>query len=109
MSKCILLVALLVAVYMACSVSAQGGIARCCLKFKKTEVKLLKLKRYYVQREDSSCRLHAVVFTTVKNKRICSDPGSPWTKWGVAYLQPSNQNAHPRRLRGIRGRLVGRV
>ncbi|CAL8324410.1 unnamed protein product [Arctogadus glacialis] len=85
MSKCILLVPLLIAVYMACSVSAQGGVARCCLKIKGTEVKLKKLRSYHVQKSPS-CRLPAVVFTTVRNKRICAEPNQPWTRKSMAYL-----------------------
>ncbi|CAL8312060.1 unnamed protein product [Gadus morhua 'NCC'] len=94
MSKCILLVPLLIAVYMACSVSAQGGVARCCRKIKGTEVTLKKLKSYHVQ-ESSSCHLPAVVFTTVRNKRICAEPNQPWTNKSMAYLDEKENRRRP--------------
>ncbi|KAJ3595133.1 hypothetical protein NHX12_004438 [Muraenolepis orangiensis] len=67
-----------------------GGIADCCRKIKNTEVQRARLRSYYEQTSQVGCHLHAVVFTTVKNKRICADPNREWTKLGKAYVDGRN-------------------
>ncbi|XP_037312962.2 C-C motif chemokine 12-like [Pungitius pungitius] len=76
---------LLVAV-MVSTASAQGGLPSCCLKLGKTKVHRDQLKSYYVQLTTTQCTKKAVVFTTVKDKRICSHPEESWTKNSMAYL-----------------------
>ncbi|RVE61883.1 hypothetical protein OJAV_G00173640 [Oryzias javanicus] len=71
------------------SVSAHGGISSCCLKTSRTQVQRDFLKKYYVQRPPS-CSLHVVVFTTIKNVRICANPKSIWTLTSMAYLDGKN-------------------
>uniref|UniRef100_A0A8C7XQE5 Chemokine interleukin-8-like domain-containing protein n=1 Tax=Oryzias sinensis TaxID=183150 RepID=A0A8C7XQE5_9TELE len=82
----------LVAVLLS-QVSTQGGISSCCLKISRTQVHRDFLKKYYVQ-YPPSCSKHAVVFTTIKNVRICANPNSLWTLTSMAYLDGKNwQNA----------------
>ncbi|KAK9539068.1 hypothetical protein VZT92_004200 [Zoarces viviparus] len=76
---------LLLATIMVSTASAHGGIASCCRKLTETQVHREQLKSYYEQYKPP-CPIHAVVFTTVKGKRICSDPESMWTKTSMAYL-----------------------
>ncbi|KAL6104395.1 xcl1 [Pungitius sinensis] len=75
---------LLVAV-MVSTASAQGGLPSCCRKIGKTRVNRDQLKSYYIQLT-TQCTKQAVVFTTVKDKRICSHPEKSWTKKSMAYL-----------------------
>ncbi|KAM6919832.1 monocyte chemotactic protein 1B-like [Lycodopsis pacificus] len=76
---------LLLVTIMVSTASAQGGIASCCLKLSRTQVHREQLKSYYKQFKPS-CPVHAVIFKTVKEKRICSDPENVWTKTSMAYL-----------------------
>eukprot|EP00064_Thunnus_orientalis_P013166 superscaffoldBa00002108_g13203 len=82
-------VSLFLVTILASTASAQGGIASCCRKISNTQIHRELLKSYYVQNE-SSCHLHAVVFTTLKGKRICSDPSNLWTKTSKAFLDGKN-------------------
>ncbi|XP_060941069.1 monocyte chemotactic protein 1B-like [Limanda limanda] len=74
---------------MLTTASAQGGIASCCRKTSSRQFHRDLLKSYYVQ-EQPACPLQVVVFTTLKGKKICSDPTSLWTKTSMAYLDGKN-------------------
>uniref|UniRef100_A0A3Q3WMR5 C-C motif chemokine n=1 Tax=Mola mola TaxID=94237 RepID=A0A3Q3WMR5_MOLML len=82
-------VSLLLLVSLLSEASAQGGLGSCCLKLSETHIKRDLLKSYY-QQHQPSCRIHAVVFTTLKNKRICADPTDMWTKTTMAYIDGKN-------------------
>ncbi|XP_061777126.1 monocyte chemotactic protein 1B-like [Nerophis ophidion] len=79
------LLALLSLAAMAPGASAGGRPADCCRRTTDTQVHPDLLTKYYVQRPPS-CSLHAVVFTTLRGKRICADPDKLWTKTSVAHL-----------------------
>ncbi|XP_015241530.1 PREDICTED: monocyte chemotactic protein 1B-like isoform X2 [Cyprinodon variegatus] len=68
---------------------SQGGISTCCLKISGTKVHRDFLKSYYKE-DSSSCTQNAVVFTTIKGKRICVNPSKVWTKTSMAYLDGKN-------------------
>uniref|UniRef100_A0A8C4HMV0 Chemokine interleukin-8-like domain-containing protein n=1 Tax=Dicentrarchus labrax TaxID=13489 RepID=A0A8C4HMV0_DICLA len=80
---------LLLATMMVSTASAQGGIGNCCRSISNTQVHRDLLKNYYTQNR-SSCPIRAVVFTTLKGKRICSDPTKRWTQTSMAYLDGKN-------------------
>uniref|UniRef100_A0A8D2ZRG1 Chemokine interleukin-8-like domain-containing protein n=1 Tax=Scophthalmus maximus TaxID=52904 RepID=A0A8D2ZRG1_SCOMX len=69
--------------------SAQGGIASCCLKIYSTNVARNLLQSYYIQHRPP-CPLQAVVFITIRGKRICSDPNSLWTNRSMGFLDGKN-------------------
>ncbi|KAA8587235.1 C-C motif chemokine 2 [Etheostoma spectabile] len=79
---------LLVAVMMS-TASAQGGIGSCCRQHTNTQIHRDNLRSYYKQSK-SSCPINAVVFTTLKNIRICSNPKTMWTQTSMAYLDGKN-------------------
>ncbi|XP_040000290.1 monocyte chemotactic protein 1B-like [Xiphias gladius] len=87
-------VSLLLLTTMVSLASAQGGIASCCRKISSTQVQRDMLKSYYIQHL-SSCPVQAVVFTTLKSKRICSDPDKWWTRTSMAYLDRKNLHLTP--------------
>ncbi|XP_056277662.1 monocyte chemotactic protein 1B-like [Pseudoliparis swirei] len=95
------LVSLLLLTIAASTASAQGGIASCCLKLSDTEIQRVRLKSYYHQYAPP-CPIRAIVFTSLKGKRICGDPGKVWTKTSMAYLNRRNwqlQQATPKHHR----------
>ncbi|XP_043990152.1 C-C motif chemokine 2-like [Gambusia affinis] len=85
----ILLISLVLVAVMVQTASAQGGISACCQKFTSTKVHREILRSYYHE-DKSSCRLQAVVFTTIRGKRICSSPFNLWTKTSMAFLDGKN-------------------
>ncbi|XP_053294354.1 C-C motif chemokine 2 [Pleuronectes platessa] len=94
-------VSLVLIATMLSTASAQGGIASCCRKASSTQIHRDLLKNYYVQ-EQPACALQIVVFTTLRGKKICSDPTNLWTKTSMAYLdgknwQRQNLTSHRRR------------
>ncbi|XP_076001007.1 monocyte chemotactic protein 1B-like [Genypterus blacodes] len=72
--------------------SAQGGTGNCCLKTYNTAVQRDLLKTYYNQSR-LSCPIQAVVFITVKNRTICSNPKKRWTQTSMAYLDGKNSHS----------------
>uniref|UniRef100_A0A673ACB6 C-C motif chemokine n=1 Tax=Sphaeramia orbicularis TaxID=375764 RepID=A0A673ACB6_9TELE len=83
------LFSLLLVTILVSSVASQGGIASCCRTTSNTQIHRDRLKSYYIQ-YPPTCHLHAVVFTTVYNRRICADPDKLWTKTSMAYLDGKN-------------------
>lgn len=71
---------LCVTAWMAGVYASNGAIPRCCDELSTTKVSLDKIVNY-VNQSAGLCNIAAIVFTTNnKNKTICSDPKSPWTK-----------------------------
>ncbi|XP_063051157.1 C-C motif chemokine 19-like [Engraulis encrasicolus] len=52
----------------------------CCLKVKPKKIPMSLLASYRVQDKADGCRIHAVVFTTVKDRQLCSPPDLHWVK-----------------------------
>ncbi|KAK1168646.1 eotaxin-like [Acipenser oxyrinchus oxyrinchus] len=69
-------------------VNADGGpVPSCCLKVSNTVLPISKIKSQYSQKKDGRCPVDAVVFRTVKEKTVCSDPKKPWVKRVIKELQ----------------------
>ncbi|XP_059201072.1 monocyte chemotactic protein 1B-like [Centropristis striata] len=83
---------LLIAI-MVPTASANGSVASCCLKLSTTNIHRDFLVVYYKQYKPS-CPIHAVVFITLRGKRICADPGRVWTKTSMAYIDGKNSVSH---------------
>ncbi|XP_072216179.1 C-C motif chemokine 21 [Excalfactoria chinensis] len=49
----------------------------CCLKTSQKTIPIKLVKSYSIQGPESGCVLHAVVFTTKKNVKICCSPTDP--------------------------------
>ncbi|XP_026780803.3 C-C motif chemokine 20 [Pangasianodon hypophthalmus] len=62
------------------------GAVRCCVNFSPNPLPLNRLKDFTIQDATTVCRLHAVIFTTVKERKICADPDSTWVKNAVNYI-----------------------
>nr|QZC92288.1 chemokine (C-C motif) ligand 32 [Sebastes schlegelii] len=82
-------VSLLLVTIVVSTASAKSGIPSCCRKLSETQIHRDLLKTYYKQ-DKPSCPINAVVFTTVKNKRICANPNRVWTKTSMAYIDGNN-------------------
>ncbi|KAM7379166.1 hypothetical protein PAMP_004736 [Pampus punctatissimus] len=83
------IVSLFLLTILVSTASAQGGIASCCRRLSSTQIHRELLRSYYIQHK-SPCPIHAVVFTTMKGKRICADPHKIWTMTSMAFLDGKN-------------------
>ncbi|XP_023121377.2 monocyte chemotactic protein 1B-like [Amphiprion ocellaris] len=82
-------ISLFLLTFMVSTASAQGGIGNCCRKLVDNQIHRDRLKEYYIE-DSASCPLHAVVFTTMRGNRLCSDPVKLWTQTSMAYLDGKN-------------------
>ncbi|XP_062337832.1 monocyte chemotactic protein 1B-like [Osmerus eperlanus] len=76
--------------------SAQvNKVATCCRKTVRNRIRLTMLDSYYIQ-DIAMCPIKAVIFVTVKNIRLCSDPNDPWAQTAMDYLDKKNtsQTSH---------------
>ncbi|XP_042566255.1 uncharacterized protein LOC122133667 [Clupea harengus] len=62
----------------------------CCQKTSNTRLQLSKVHHYHIQ-QAGICPVDAVVFTTVKDVRVCSDPKRDWVKTAVRYIDSMKQ------------------
>ncbi|XP_046883773.1 monocyte chemotactic protein 1B-like [Hypomesus transpacificus] len=70
--------------------SAQvNKVGSCCRKTFSMRIPLRMLGSYYVQ-DIAMCPIKAVVFVTVKDKRLCLDPKELWVKTAIDYLDKKN-------------------
>ncbi|KAM7400858.1 hypothetical protein PAMA_005170 [Pampus argenteus] len=83
------IVSLFLLTILVSTASAQGGIASCCRVLSSTQIHRELLRSYYIQHK-SSCPIQAVVFTTLRGRRICSDHAKIWTKTSMAFLDGKN-------------------
>ncbi|XP_059200456.1 monocyte chemotactic protein 1B-like [Centropristis striata] len=85
MRCCLMLAALLCFITWVNISHASRGQASCCLKLSQTRIHRDYIKSYYKQYE-GVCPITAVVFITIRGKRICSDPNSVWAKTTMVFL-----------------------
>ncbi|XP_062377357.1 monocyte chemotactic protein 1B-like [Sardina pilchardus] len=64
----------------------------CCPKTTNTVLRQSNITGYHRQ-ERGICPVQAVVFTTVRNIRVCSDPKKPWVKKAVKFIDSKKQQA----------------
>ncbi|XP_035166642.1 C-C motif chemokine 19-like [Oxyura jamaicensis] len=64
----------------------------CCLKTSKKTIPSAWVKSYRLQGPESGCLLRAVVFTTKKNKKICSSLTNPAVQKLIRSLEDKQKN-----------------
>ncbi|XP_015241529.1 PREDICTED: C-C motif chemokine 4-like isoform X1 [Cyprinodon variegatus] len=80
---------LLLVIFLVLPTFSAQAIPKCCLQYSRTRFHRGSLKSYYIQ-DSSLCTQPAVIFTTIKGKRICVNPSKVWTKTSMAYLDGKN-------------------
>ncbi|KAL2085714.1 hypothetical protein ACEWY4_019034 [Coilia grayii] len=50
----------------------------CCLVLSSMPLKPNRVKDYHIQQKGTLCPIQAAVLLTVKDRRVCADPNSPW-------------------------------
>ncbi|KAG9278193.1 monocyte chemotactic protein 1B-like [Astyanax mexicanus] len=64
-----------------------AGPLKCCTNYSPNPFPLNRLKHFSIQDATGVCRLSAVIFTTLKNKKICADPEAAWVKDAVSHIK----------------------
>ncbi|XP_017554658.1 C-C motif chemokine 20 [Pygocentrus nattereri] len=65
----------------------EASPVKCCTTFSLNPLPLNRLKHFAIQDATTVCRLNAVIFTTVKNRKICANPDAQWVKNAVSHLK----------------------
>ncbi|KAK6484015.1 eotaxin-like [Huso huso] len=82
-----ILVFLCLAALAACTFATVGSIAKCdCLRLTDTVLRPRRIQGFHEQKKDGRCPVDAVVFTTIKGKKVCSDPTKIWVKEAIKKL-----------------------
>ncbi|XP_047444584.1 monocyte chemotactic protein 1B-like isoform X2 [Mugil cephalus] len=74
------------------TVSAHGPPSDCCLQWSRTKLHPKQIKNYTIQSE-GVCPIKAVVFLTVRGKRVCSNPETPWVKKAILKVDREKKRA----------------
>nr|XP_015216590.1 PREDICTED: monocyte chemotactic protein 1B-like [Lepisosteus oculatus] len=85
---------LLFNVLLVCTLTSAGSgpTASCCLKASNTVLQREKIASYHIQKDSGVCLFEAVVFTTIRGVRVCSDPRKPWVKKAMKYVDGKNKS-----------------
>ncbi|XP_066566504.1 monocyte chemotactic protein 1B [Amia ocellicauda] len=70
---------LFVTAWAVCTFAYNGPPASCCLVVSDTKLKLDRIVNYTLQKK-GVCPVDAVVFHTIRGKKVCSDPEKDWVK-----------------------------
>uniref|UniRef100_W5MIT7 C-C motif chemokine n=1 Tax=Lepisosteus oculatus TaxID=7918 RepID=W5MIT7_LEPOC len=84
-----------------CIFASNGPSATCCLTTSNTKLRPQRIKNYSIQ-NGTVCPVNAVVFYTVKGKRVCSDPGLKWVKKAMEKLDQNKGSSRPKNGKKIR-------
>ncbi|XP_072716663.1 C-C motif chemokine 21-like [Ciconia boyciana] len=90
---------------------AQGigsSASDCCLKHSQKAIPSVWVKSYSLQGPESGCLLHAVVFTTKRNKKICASPTDPAVQKLMQNLDKKVKNDKKDKKKGRSSRPGGR-
>ncbi|XP_076837587.1 C-C motif chemokine 4 [Brachyhypopomus gauderio] len=82
---CLVVSALLVLLCVWVSLG-ETSLLGCCTNFSPHPLHVSRVRDFKVQDVTTTCRLHAVIFFTVRDRKICADPDAPWVKHTISYL-----------------------
>ncbi|XP_038819156.1 C-C motif chemokine 20-like [Salvelinus namaycush] len=75
-------------VTMFSSTSAAYGPRRlyCCVEYQEKPVPYQQIKGYQLQSSTEVCNIDAIIFYTVKNKKVCATVKDEWVRKALALL-----------------------
>ncbi|XP_018611732.1 C-C motif chemokine 20 [Scleropages formosus] len=66
---------------LSSTVSTYGPLTHaCCVKYTRKPLPFHLIKGYIEQSSLEVCRIDAIIFFTVKNKKLCASPEDEWVK-----------------------------
>ncbi|KAL6489965.1 hypothetical protein MHYP_G00003100 [Metynnis hypsauchen] len=95
----LLLAVLQLVQWMATALASNGPPPDCCNKVTDTKIKVAQISRYVYQ-DPALCPVRAVRIISTKNRVICSDPESNWTKNAMRLVDNRDRKSKPSIYRG---------
>ncbi|XP_027875569.1 C-C motif chemokine 13 [Xiphophorus couchianus] len=68
----------------------------CCTKNYDKPIALQKLKSFTVQNDTQICNIKSIIFFTVKDKLVCTNPEMPWVIRAMKHLKKKQQTGSQR-------------
>ncbi|XP_035279698.1 C-C motif chemokine 26-like [Anguilla anguilla] len=65
----------------------ETGPVRCCLSYSEKAIPVSLLQQFHRQDIRTSCNIDAVVFITVKGRKICANPKDKWVQEAMEYIK----------------------
>uniref|UniRef100_A0A493SX68 C-C motif chemokine n=1 Tax=Anas platyrhynchos platyrhynchos TaxID=8840 RepID=A0A493SX68_ANAPP len=90
--------------HLLLSAGVDNVASDCCLRTSKKNIPSAWVKSYRIQGPETGCLLRAVVFTTKKEKKICSSLTSPAIQKVIRRLEDKQKNPSQKPRRHSRGR-----
>ncbi|XP_067897496.1 C-C motif chemokine 20-like [Heterodontus francisci] len=85
----LLLVAMLSLIMMSMfsdSVSAHAMYGDCCLGYSRSRLPLRIISGYVEQQSNEICEIDAIIFYTVGQRAVCTNPARRWVKKALEFL-----------------------
>ncbi|KAG9343531.1 hypothetical protein JZ751_013697 [Albula glossodonta] len=92
LSTACLLLLLSVSLFSALTESA------CCTKYTRGSVPMEIVKGFAIQDNHRVCRIDAVIFVTLRGKKVCADPKEPWVMKAIQQLRAKVQEMRNSRI-----------
>uniref|UniRef100_A0A667X5M5 Chemokine interleukin-8-like domain-containing protein n=1 Tax=Myripristis murdjan TaxID=586833 RepID=A0A667X5M5_9TELE len=62
-----------------------GPMRLCCTEYNEHPIPIKMLKHYRIQKDTDICNINAVIFKTVRDRRVCGNPDSKWVQDGINH------------------------
>ncbi|XP_054889634.1 C-C motif chemokine 17 [Poeciliopsis prolifica] len=89
MAKLAMCVSAVLLLLLALRATAYRG--PCCTKNFDNPIALIRLKSFTVQNNTEICNIKSIIFFTVKDKLVCTNPELPWVIRAMKYLKKKQQ------------------
>ncbi|KAJ8274387.1 hypothetical protein COCON_G00090120 [Conger conger] len=66
--------------------SVQANTA-CCTKYSRGELPLEYIKGFSIQADHGKCNINAVIFLTMKGRKVCANPTNEWVMDRIQQLR----------------------
>lgn len=63
------------------------GLFGCCIAHFKTPIPVAVFKRFTIQSSGEMCEIDAIIFSTFKGRKVCTDPKDAWVKRAMRFLR----------------------
>eukprot|EP00062_Callorhinchus_milii_P025353 gi/632986246/ref/XP_007910128.1/ PREDICTED: C-C motif chemokine 19-like [Callorhinchus milii] len=77
--------------------SGNDDLIDCCLATSANKIPFHNIMDYSIQQQINGCKINAVVFITMKMRKLCATPNLKWVKKYIRKLKRSKNNSKNRR------------
>ncbi|XP_026169695.1 lymphotactin-like [Mastacembelus armatus] len=87
--------------WISLSHATHGPVQNCCAMWSTTRLRHRQIKNYTMQ-SGGACPIKAVVFHTVRGKRVCSNPNIQWVKDAILKVDNDKKSEEMNEERSAR-------